>query len=215
MRNISPSLLAADFSKLIDQINVVELAGATRLHLDVMDGNFVPNLTFGPIIIEGIRKLTNMHLETHLMINNPHKYIQKYVDAGSDTIIFHFEASSDIDRDINLIKKNKIKAGIAINPDTDVKKITKYLNKLDYILIMSVFPGFGGQKFINNTLKTMKYLSNIQKEYNYIIGVDGGVNLNTIDEIYKTGIDVTIVGSALYGANDIEKRFKQLVNGDK
>ena len=211
MRNISPSVLSADFSKLKEQIEIVESSGASRLHLDVMDGNFVPNLTFGPIIIKAIRKLTNMHLETHLMINNPHDYIQEYVDAGSDTIIFHYEASTDIDRDIKLIKKNIVKSGIAINPDTNIKKIHKYLKKIDYVLIMSVFPGFGGQEFIEDTLKSMKYLSKLKNEFDFIIGVDGGVNLKTIDAVYKTGIDVTIVGSALYGADDIPNRFKQLM----
>ena len=211
MRNISPSVLSADFSKLKEQLEIVESSGASRLHLDVMDGNFVPNLTFGPIIIKAIRKLTNMHLETHLMINNPHDYIQEYADAGSDTIIFHYEASTDIDRDIKLIKKNSVKSGIAINPDTNIKKIHKYLKKIDYVLIMSVFPGFGGQEFIEDTLKSMKYLSKLKNEFDFIIGVDGGVNLKTIDAVYKTGIDVTIVGSALYGADDIPNRFKQLM----
>ena len=148
MRNISPSVLSADFSVIKDQLNVIEKSGATRVHLDVMDGNFVPNLTFGPIIIKSLDKLTDLHLETHLMINNPHKYLQEYIDAGSDTLIFHYEASKNIIKDIETIKNNDVLAGIAINPDTDFKDIIKYLDILDYVLVMTVFPGFGGQKFI-------------------------------------------------------------------
>tara|TARA_Y100000996_G_scaffold157022_1_gene121026 strand:- start:488 stop:1135 length:648 start_codon:yes stop_codon:yes gene_type:complete len=210
-RIISPSLLSADFSKLKEQIDVVVDAGATRLHLDVMDGHFVPNFTFGPFIVKAIRKLTDAHLETHLMISNPEKYLQDFIDAGSDTLIFHYEASNNINRDIDTIKSNNILAGIAINPDTDVSSIEPFLCDLDYILIMSVNPGFGGQGFIDSTLEKMKELSALSLKYNFIIGVDGGVNLNTIDKVYETGIDVTIVGSGLYKADNINKRFDELM----
>ena len=210
-RIISPSLLSANFTRLREDIKIVEDAGVDRLHLDVMDGHFVPNLTFGPFIIKDIRKITNSHLETHLMITEPHKYFDNYIDAGSDTLIFHYEASTDIERDLKHIQGRGVKAGIAINPDTDYKKLLNYKNHLDYILIMSVFPGFGGQSFIESTLDTMRFLKENTSDSNILIGVDGGVNIRTIDRVYDTGIDITIVGSGLYGAENINERYKQLM----
>ena len=211
-RIISPSLLSANFTKLSSEIEIVEKAGVNRLHLDVMDGHFVPNLTFGPFIINDIRKITNSHLETHLMISNPSKYFDDFINAGSDTIIFHYEASNNIESDLKYIRNKGIKAGLAINPDSDYKQLLKYVDYLDYILIMSVFPGFGGQSFIDSTLQSMNFLKKHTIDHNILIGVDGGVNLSTIDKVYKTGIDITIVGSGLYGAKDIKKRYNELVS---
>ena len=211
MRNISPSILSADFTDIKNQIKVVEDAGANRLHIDVMDGHFVPNLTFGPFIIKQLRKITDIHFETHLMIKDPHKYLQDYIDAGSDTLIFHYEASTDIDRDIKTIKDNNVLAGIAINPDTDPDVLKPYINNIDYILIMSVYPGFGGQSFIQDTLDSMRKLSELRKNREFLIGVDGGVNLKTINAVYNTGVDVTIVGSGLYKAPNIKERFDELM----
>ena len=211
-RIISPSLLSANFSNLSNDIKIVEELGVERLHLDVMDGHFVPNLTFGPFIIKHIRNITQLHLETHLMIENPSKNIKDYAEAGSDTIIIHYEASDDIIRDLTMIKDLGKKAGIAINPDTNCDISSKYLKYLDYILIMSVYPGFGGQSFIKETLEKMITIVNEIKGYDILVGVDGGVNLSTIDSVYNTGIDITIVGSALYGADDIKKRYFELNN---
>jgi len=211
-RIISPSLLSADFTKLKHDIQIVENLGVNRLHLDVMDGHFVPNITFGPFIIKDIRKITNAHLETHLMIDNPHKYLDQFIDSGSDTIIIHQEASKQIKKDLIYIKEKNVKAGIAINPNTNYNKIIKYLDFLDYILIMSVYPGFGGQSFINDTLNKMEDIVSMASNYDILIGVDGGVNINTIDKIYNTGIDIVIVGSGLYGAKDIKSRYKKLIN---
>ena len=213
-RIISPSILSANFTRLKMDIDIVENLGVERLHLDVMDGHFVPNLTFGPFIIKQIKKITKLHLETHLMISNPEKYIKHYAEAGSDTIIIHHEASNDIASDLNTIKNLDKKSGIAINPDTPPELIESYIDYLDYILVMSVFPGFGGQSFIKETLEKMKFLVEITKNKDILIGVDGGVNLTTINDVYDTGIDITIVGSALYGASNIEQRYNDLLNAD-
>ena len=143
-RIISPSLLSADFSILKEQIEIVKKAGAERLHIDCMDGHFVPNFTFGPFILKAIRKLTDLHLETHLMIDNPSNYFDDFIDAGADTLIFHYEASNDIRKDLESIKKRGIKCGLAIKPETGSDVLEKYVDILDYILVMSVSPGFGG-----------------------------------------------------------------------
>ena len=215
-RIISPSLLSADFSKLKEDIEIVEKAGAERLHIDCMDGHFVPNFTFGPFILKAIRKLTNLHLETHLMIDNPSNYFDDFIDAGADTLIFHHEASNDIKKDLEHIKSRNIKCGIALKPETDYKVIEDYIDILDYILIMSVSPGFGGQGFIEDTLLKMKNINDLCKKNKrrneIVIGVDGGVNLSTIQKVYETGIDVTVVGSGLYKADDIVERFNELEN---
>ena len=210
-RIISPSLLSGNFTRLLQDIQLVENLGVSRLHLDVMDGHFVPNLTFGPFIIKDIRKITSSHLETHLMIENPHTYFDDYIDAGSDTVIFHYEASKHVKKDLLYLREKGVKAGIAINPDTNYKLLYEFFDFIDYILVMSVFPGFGGQSFIESTLTAMKELSTATSNHDIIIGVDGGVNIKTIDKVYSTGVDITIVGSGLYGAKDINTRYKQLI----
>ena len=212
MRIISPSLLSADFSRIAEDIKMVESVGADRFHLDVMDGHFVPNLTFGPLIINAIRKCTACHLETHLMIQEPHKSVDQYIDSGSDTIIIHLEASANPQKDLSHIKERGIQAGIALNPDTDENLLIRLLDYLDYILIMSVFPGKGGQSFIPSTLDKMRNIVKMKGDREITLGVDGGVNLSTITEIYKTGIDVTIVGSGLFKAENISTRFQELLH---
>jgi len=215
-RIISPSLLSADFSILKEQIQVVENAGVDRLHIDCMDGHFVPNFTFGPFIVKAIRKLTNLCLETHLMIDNPSNYFDDFINAGSDILIFHYEASNNIRQDLEYIKTKGIKCGLAIKPETCHEVLEEYLDILDYILIMSVSPGFGGQGFIEETLLKMKLTHEMCIDNHcrnkITLGVDGGVNLTTIDKVYKTGVDVTVVGSGLYKANNIKKRFMELTN---
>ena len=191
---------------------MVENAGAKRLHLDVMDGHFVPNLTFGPMIIKSIRKTTACHLETHLMIEKPHETLEQYIEAGSDTIIIHLEASNDPEKDLKYIREKNVCAGIAINPNTDENLLSPLLDSLDYILIMSVFPGKGGQDFITETLSKMKNIVSMRKERKIIIGVDGGVNMKTISMVYETNIDVTIIGSGLFNTHDVNQRYQELMN---
>lgn len=212
MRIISPSLLSADFSKLEEQIKLVENLGINRLHIDVMDGHFVPNFTFGPFILKAIRKLTNSHLETHLMMSHPDKYIDQFVEAGADTLIIHTESSQNIKHDLIKIKDQGIKCGLAIKPKTSINVLKEYLDIIDYILIMSVEPGFGGQSFIQETLKKMEDVVKMKGNKNIKIGVDGGVNVSTINSVYKTGIDITIVGSGLYKARNIQSRYNELLN---
>ncbi len=212
MRIISPSLLSADFSRLEEQIKLVEDLGIDRLHIDVMDGHFVPNFTFGPFILKAIRKLTNSHLETHLMMSNPSDYINHFVDAGADTLIIHTEASKNIKSDLKNIKSLGVKCGLAIKPKTDESILLEYMDLLDYILVMSVEPGFGGQSFIEDTLSKMKNIVGMVDGRDILIGVDGGVNIKTIDRVYETGIDVTIVGSGLYKSENISKTYSQLIN---
>ena len=212
MRIISPSLLSADFSKLEEQIKLVENLGINRLHIDVMDGHFVPNFTFGPFILKAIRKLTNSHLETHLMMSHPDKYIDQFVEAGADTLIIHTESSQNIKHDLIKIKDQGVKCGLAIKPKTSINVLKEYLDIIDYILIMSVEPGFGGQSFIQKTLKKMEDVVKMKGNKNIKIGVDGGVNISTINSVYKTGIDITIVGSGLYKARNIQSRYNELLN---
>ena len=212
MRIISPSLLSADFSRLKEQIRLVENLGINRLHIDVMDGHFVPNFTFGPFILKAIRKLTSSHLETHLMMNNPDKYIKDFVDAGADTLILHTETSTDIEKDLMQIKDLGVKCGLAIKPATCESVLKEYLDILDYVLVMSVEPGFGGQSFIENTLQKMESIVEMRGDREILIGVDGGVNIGTINSVYKTGIDIVVVGSGLYKATDIKERYEQLLN---
>lgn len=210
MRIISPSLLSADFARLGEQIRLVEQAGATRLHLDVMDGLFVPNLTFGPLIVEAIRRLATIQLDTHLMIEKPHRYLKQFVEAGSDTVIVHIEASEDLRRDLATIRDLGLAAGVAINPDTEFETLRPYLADFDYLLIMSVFPGFGSQEFIESTLENMRQAVAVREGHGYLIAVDGGVNTGTIERVLATGIDIAVVGSGLFKAPDITQRFRDL-----
>ena len=212
MRIISPSLLSADFKNIEKDICILEEAGAKRLHLDVMDGHFVPNLTFGPMIIQSIRKTTKCHLETHLMIEKPHESLLQYILAGSDTITIHLEASNNPKRDLKYIRDNNVCAGIAINPDTDENLLTPLLDYLDYILVMSVFPGKGGQTFMKETLRKMEHIVSMRGNREIIIAVDGGVNMKTISTVFATNIDVAIIGSGLFKAQDVIQRYQELMH---
>jgi len=210
MPEIVPSLLSADFSKLEQEIRSVENAGATRLHLDVMDGHFVPNITFGPILVKAIRKLTKLHLETHLMIENPEKYLESFIKAGSNTIQIQVEASKDIPKDLQTIKDLGAKAGLVINPPTPFKKIEPFLHLIDHLLVMTVNPGFGGQSMIFDSLEKVTHAKEYSKKYNFLIEIDGGVNANTIKQAASTEMDHLVAGSAVFKGNNPGSAFEEL-----
>ncbi|MFQ6611005.1 MAG: ribulose-phosphate 3-epimerase [Fidelibacterota bacterium] len=211
-RIISPSLLSADFSKLENEIRTVETAGASRLHLDIMDGHFVPNITFGPLIVKAIRQMSDCILDCHLMIQNPEKYIDQFISAGADTVILHVESQLELIHDFKRIRTAGRSVGVSINPDTPIEKTIPFLDIVDQVLIMSVHPGFGGQEFIRNALVKIEYLAKCRKNRNYIISVDGGVNKQTISDVFKAGADMAVVGSGLFSASDRTHRFQELLN---
>lgn len=208
MIKISPSILAADFSYLGEQISAAESGGACYLHLDVMDGHFVPNLSFGPVVIEKIRPRSSLVFDVHLMIENPEQYIETYAKAGADIITVHYEAARDIGACIRQIKACGKKAGVAINPATPAEAILKLLDKIDLALVMSVEPGFGGQKYMDvadEKLKTLRAAAG--KEFD--ISVDGGIGLDNLAHVIEMGANVIVAGSAVFGTKDIEKTVRE------
>ena len=219
MCNLSPSLLSANFYNLENDLNILYDENIKYLHLDVMDGIFVPNISMGIPVIASIKKNTQNKfiLDTHLMIKTPEKYIDNFKDAGSDIITFHREVSDNYLELIDYIKSKGIKAGISINPETDVKTIDDALDKVDLVLIMSVHPGFGGQKFIENALDKINYLKDmkIKKNYNYLIEVDGGVYVENAKKVIDAGCDLIVSGSGVF-KGDIRnnvRQFKSLFKG--
>ncbi len=207
---VVPSLLSADFTRLKAQIRAVEKAGARRLHLDVMDGHFVPNITIGPFIIAAIRKATGLHLETHLMIENANKYIERFIQAGSDTVIVHVEASRNPHADFDLIRKLGAKVGIVLNPPTKFEMVEPYLAEIDHLLVMTVNPGFGAQKIIAGALDKVHRAQVWQERYGFLIEVDGGINRQTIGMAALAGADLLVAGHAVYGRGRPGQAFKTL-----
>jgi len=207
MKIIAPSILSADFTKLGEEIKSVENAGADWIHIDVMDGHFVPNITYGPIIVEASKRATSLPLDVHLMIENPDASIPDFIKAGADLISVHVEACVHLNRTIQMIKESGIKAGVALNPATTIDSIGFILEYVDFILVMSVNPGFGGQSFIPNSLEKIKALKKVikNKGLSTLIQIDGGVSQNTIKEISMAGTDSFVAGSAIFGSNDYKK----------
>jgi len=209
---IAPSILSADFRCLEEEIKKVEKAGADYIHIDVMDGHFVPNITIGPLIVKAARKCTKLPLDVHLMIENPDKYIPDFAKAGADIITIQVEASKSLAEDVELIKQNDVAAGVVVNPATPVEEVYSVLDKISMVLLMSVNPGFEGQKFMPEVLPKIKKLqAEIKKRKLKVeIEVDGGINLETAPQVVKAGANVLVAGSAIYYAKDYKKAIKQL-----
>lgn len=212
MIKLAPSILSADFSQLAESVKAVENAGCEYLHIDVMDGHFVPNITFGAVVFEKLRKKSNMTFDCHLMIEQPDLYLEDFVKAGADIITVHQEACVHLNRIIHHIKELGCKAGVAINPATSPQALEYVLQDVDMVLIMSVNPGFGGQKFIPQSLDKIKKLKQMidAKNYNVDIQVDGGVSVDNIHDIVTAGANIVVAGSAIFGKDNIQKAVSNL-----
>ncbi len=212
MVKIAPSILAADFSCLGDEVKAVDEAGADWIHVDVMDGHFVPNITIGPDVVKSLRKCTKLPLDVHLMIENADKYIPEFVDAGADLISIHVEACPHLHRSIQLIKDNNVRAGVVLNPGTALFTLDEVLTEVDFILLMSVNPGFGGQSFIDGSLDKIKLCKNTLSEFEHEIDlqVDGGVKPENAGKIKNSGANVLVAGSAIFKSEDYAKAIQDL-----
>ena len=218
MKYIAPSILSADFSKLGDEIKSVEEAGADWIHVDVMDGHFVPNITIGPLVVEAARRVTSLPIDVHLMIENPDRYIKDFAKAGADLISVQVEACVHLNRTIQMIKESGLRAGAVLNPSTPLSSIEWIIEEVDFIMIMSVNPGFGGQNFIPNSLDKVGALRKMIRDRGLatLIEIDGGVNEKTIKNISDAGVDVFVAGSAIFKSPGYKKtidKFRELISG--
>lgn len=213
MIELAPSILSADFARLGEQVARAQEGGASVIHVDIMDGHFVPNLTIGPPVVKSLRKVTKLPLDCHLMIDNPDEFIPIFAEAGADWISIHQEATVHLNRSLQHIRDHGCRAGVVINPATPVDMLSEVLDMVDYVLVMSVNPGFGGQKFLPNSLHKMRHLAEIrpQRGLNYRIEVDGGVALDTIAEVVRAGAEILVAGNAVFGKGDPKTNAEQLL----
>ena len=213
MIELAPSILSADFGRLAEQVRAASEGGGTVIHVDVMDGHFVPNLTVGPPLVKSLRKATKLPLDCHLMIENPDQFIAEFVEAGADWISVHQEACRHLNRTLNLIRSHDALAGVVINPATPVETLTEVLEIVDYVLVMSVNPGFGGQKFIPETVHKIRRLADLrsQRGLNYRIEVDGGIALETVAEVVRAGAEILVAGNAVFGQGDPKTNAQRLL----
>ena len=212
MVKIAPSILSADFSRLGEEIKAVEQAGADWIHIDVMDGHFVPNITIGPLVVEAVRKVTELPLDVHLMIEDADKYIKDFAQAGADILTVHVEACPHLHRTIYHIKEQNVRAGVVLNPSTPLSSLEEVLHEIDMVLLMSVNPGFGGQTFISSLLDKTMNLKEImgQYEHEFDLEVDGGIKVENAGEIKEMGANVLVAGSAIFNSKDYKKAIQQL-----
>ena len=214
MKILAPSILSADLSNLAQQIRLVEMSGADWIHCDIMDGHFVPNITFGPVVVKAARKCTKLPIDVHLMIKNPDNYLEDFRNAGADIISVHFEEVVHLNRTINRIKELGAKAGVVINPSTPVSSLKDIAEYIDLLLIMTVNPGFGGQSFISNSERRISEAVELRKSLNakFLIEVDGGINKDTIKSVLKAGCDVFVAGSSIFHNDNISAATAELKN---
>ena len=211
---IASSILTADFSNLSQQIRFTELGGADWIHCDIMDGKFVPNLTFGPVVIKAVRKITKLPIDVHLMIKNPDALLEQFIEAGANWVTVHQEEVVHLNRTLTRIKELGAKAGVAINPSTPITFLAEVIDLVDYVLIMSVNPGFGGQKFIQSSIRKIKDLSELRSKTSskFLIEVDGGISKINIKELANAGCDVFVVGNSIFGQDNITAATIELKN---
>ena len=210
---LAPSILSADFARLAEQIRAAGEGGGTVIHVDVMDGHFVPNITIGPPVVRSLHKATDLPLDCHLMIENPDQYIPDFVESGADWISVHQEACRHLNRTLHLIRSHGARPGVVINPATPVETLTEVLDIVDYVLVMSVNPGFGGQKFLPGTMHKIRRLAQLreQRGLNFRIEVDGGIGLETVGEVVRAGAEILVAGNAVFGEGDPTTNARKLL----